>query len=146
MLRYYKKHFVLITLGLVFTIISQLLTPISAIMEQKMIDLIISGDMWGFIGFLWIAGAIVMGMALCALISGISERFFNAAFAESLRNDLYDGIMQRSTVRFGEKDTAQYTSYVINNVNMLVQNLSKPTLYLVSCGVTALVVLGIMIY
>lgn len=51
MLRYYKKHFVLITLGLVFTIISQLLTPISAIMEQKMIDLIISGDMWGFIGF-----------------------------------------------------------------------------------------------
>ena len=146
MLRYYKKHFVLITLGLVFTIISQLLTPISAIMEQKMIDLIISGNMRGFLGFLWIAGAIVMGMALCALISGISERFFNAAFAESLRNDLYDGIMQRSTVRFGEKDTAQYTSYVINNVNMLVQNLSKPTLYLISCGVTALVVLGIMIY
>lgn len=146
MLRYYRKHFVLVALALTFSIISQLLTPISAIMEQKMIDLIVKGDMQGFLGFLWIAGAIVMGMALCALISGISERFFNAAFGESLRNDLYDGIMQRSTVRFGEKDTAQYTSYVTNNVNMLVQNLSKSTLYLVSYGVTAFVVLGIMIY
>ncbi len=146
MLRYYKKHFVLVALGLTFSIISQLLTPISAVMEQKMIDLIIGGDMQGFLGFLWIAGVIVMGMALCALISGIAERFFNAAFTESLRNDLYDGIMQRSTVRFGEKDTAQYTSYVTSNVNMLVQNLSKSTLYLVSNGATALAVLGIMIY
>ncbi len=146
MLRYYKKHFVLVALGLAFSIISQLLTPISAVMEQKMIDLIIGGDMQGFLGFLWIAGVIVMGMALCALVSGISERFFNAAFTESLRNDLYDGIMQRSTVRFGEKDTAQYISYVTSNVNMLVQNLSKSTLYLISSGATALAVLGIMIY
>lgn len=146
MLRYYRKHFALVALGLTFSIISQMLTPISAIMEQRMIDLIVKGDMQGFLGFLWIAGAIVMGMALCALISGISERFFSAAFGESMRNDLYDGIMQRSAVRFGEKDTAQYTSYVTNNVNMLVQNLSKSTLYLVSYGVTAIVVLGIMIY
>ncbi len=146
MLRYYKKHLLLVSSALVFSVISQLLTPISAIMEQKMIDLIIGGDMQGFVGFLWITGAIVMGMALCALISGISERFFNAAFGESLRNDLYDGIMQRSAVRFAEKDTAQYTSYITSNVNMLVQNLSKPTIYLVSSGVTALAVLGIMIY
>lgn len=120
MLRYYRRHFFLVTLALTFSIISQMLTPISAIMEQNMIDLIVKGDMQGFLGFLWIAGAIVMAMALCALISGISERFFNAAFGESLRSDLYDGIMQRSAVRFGEKDTAQYTSYVTNNVNMLV--------------------------
>lgn len=146
MLRYYKKHFALVALALVFSLISQLLTPISAIMEKKMIDLIVTGDMQGFLGFLWIAGAIVMGMALCALVSGISERFFNAAFGESLRYDLYDGIMQRDAVRFGKKDTAQYTSYVTNNVSILVQNLSKPTIYLVSSGITAVVVLGIMVY
>lgn len=144
MFRYFKKHFPLVISALLLAILTQLLTPISAIMEKRMIDMIVSGNISGFLSLLWIAGAVVLGMASCYFLSGIAEKCFAAKFGESLRNDLYDGIMLRSVTRFEEQDTAVYMSYVNSTANTLVQNLTQPVFYLISYGVSALAVLGIL--
>lgn len=146
MFRYFKRHVLLVVAVLMLGIMTQLLTPISAIMEQQMIDLIISGDMAGFGGSLWIAGAVAVSVAFCYFFNGMAEKCFSAKFSESLRGDLYDGIMRRSILRFEEHDTAEYMSFINSNANTLAQNLSRPVFYLISYGVSALVVLGIMFY
>ena len=119
MLRYYKRHIGWVIAALLFGVATQLLTPFSAIMEQRMIDLIISGNMEGFRRDLWMAGAVVFAVALSYFFSGVARKCFEARLAESLRGDLYDGIMGRSTVRFEEKDTAEYMSYVTSNAAAL---------------------------
>jgi len=146
MIRYFKRHILLVAAALTLGIITQLLTPLSAIMEQRMIDLIISGDMVGFFGSLWIAGAVVIGVAFCYFFNGMAEKCFSAKFSENLRSDLYDGIMRQSTARFEKRDTAEYMSYVTGNADTLVHNLSTPVFYLISYGISALTVLGIMFY
>lgn len=146
MFRYFKKHILLVSAALALGILTQLLTPISAIMEQRMIDLIISGDLTGFLSSLWVAGAVVIGVTFSYFFNGTSERWFAAKFGDSLRVDLYDGVMKRNVSQFEEHDTAEYMSYVNSGVNMLVGNLSKPVFYLISYGVSALAVLVIMFY
>lgn len=146
MFRYFKRHILLAAAALMLGIMTQLLTPISAIMEQRMIDLIISGDMAGFSDSLWVAGAVVIGVAFCYFFNGMTEKRFSAKFCESLRGDLYDGIMRRSITHFEEHDTAEYMSFVNSNASTLVQNLSRPVFYLIDYGVSALVVLSIMFY
>lgn len=146
MIRYFKRHILLVAAALLLGVLTQLLTPISAVMEQKMIDHILVGDMAGFRGSLWGAGAVVIGIAFCCFFNGMVEKRFAAKFGEGLRDDLYDGIMRRSIARFGEHDTAEYMSYVNTNVGTLVNNLSSPAFYLISHGVSALAVLGVMFY
>ena len=146
MLRYYKRHIGWVTAALLFGIVTQLLTPFSAIMEQRMIDLVISGDMEGFRGALWMAGAVVLAVAFSYFFSGVVRKCFEAKFAETLRNDLYDGIMGRDLVQFEEKDTAEYLSFVTGNASSLAGNLGTNVFYLICYGISALAVLGIMLY
>lgn len=146
MTRYYKKHILWVGAALAFGIATQLLTPFSAIMEQRMIDLVISGDMGGFRGALWAAGAVVFSVALCYFFSGVARKCFEAKFTQALRDDLYDGIMGRSAVHFEEKDTAEYMSYVTSNAAALAGNLTSPVFHLICYGISALAVLGIMFY
>ncbi len=146
MLRYFKKHRGLAAAAISLGILTQLLTPLSAILEQRMIDLIVSGDLSGFLKLLWAAGVAVMGIAAGCFLDGISEKWFTARFWESLRNDLYDGVMRRPVARFAEKDTAVYLSYIDSTVGTVVQNLTRPVFFLISYGVSALAVLGIMIW
>lgn len=144
MIRYFKRHALSVISALLLGILTQLLTPVSAVLEQRMVDLIVSGDMQGFLNLLWAAGAMVTGMAFCYFLSGIAGKQFAARFEESLRNDLFEGIMRRSAFRFAEKDTAVYMSYITSSAGTLVQNLTQPVFYLISYGISALVVLGIM--
>ncbi len=146
MLRYFKKHMVLASAALLLRILTQLLTPLSAVLEQRLIDLIVSGNISGFLRFLWIASIGVLAIAMGYFLNGIAEKWFTAVFWENLRNDLYDGIMKRSAARFAEKDTAVYMSYVDSAVGTVVQNLTRPVFFLISYGVSALAVLGIMIW
>lgn len=146
MLRYFKKHIAFSSAAILLAILTQLLTPLSAVLEQRMIDLVVSGNISGFLSFLWVAGIAVLGIAMGYFLDGIAEKWFIAKFWESLRNDLYDGVMKRSAARFAEKDTAVYMSYINTTVGAVVQNLTRPVFYLISYGVSALAVLGIMIW
>ncbi len=146
MLRYFKRHLPLTALAVLLGILTQLLTPLSAVLEQRMIDLIVSGDISGFLRFLWVAAGAVLAIATGYFLDGITEKWFTFRFWESLRNDLYDAIMARSVPRFGEQDTAEYLSHITGTVGAVVQNLTRPVFYLISYGVSALVVLGTMVW
>lgn len=146
MLRYFKRHIALASAAILLGILTQLLVPLSAVLEQRMIDLIVSADMAGFLQFLWAAAGAVLGIALGYFAAGIAEKWFTAAFWESLRNDLFAAVMERGVTRFAERDTAEYISHISSTVGAVVQNLTRPVFYLISYGVSALAVLGIMIW
>ena len=95
---------------------------------------------------LWMAGAVVLAVAFSYFFSGVVRKCFEAKFAETLRNDLYDGIMGRDLVQFEEKDTAEYLSFVTGNASSLAGNLGTNVFYLICYGISALAVLGIMLY
>lgn len=48
MFRYMKRHSILALLALCISIITQITTPVSAVLEQNMIDSIVQGDMESF--------------------------------------------------------------------------------------------------
>lgn len=146
MFRYFKRSLPLVVATLSISIITYLITPVSALMQQRLIDLITSGNLVAFRQTLWLAAAFVLAVVLFCFLGALTQKRFSAAFSETLRNDLYDGIMRRDLVSFQQKDTAAYMSFVTSQVSTITNNLVSPVFFLISYGISALAVLGIMIY
>lgn len=146
MLRYFRRYWLLAAATLSISIITQLLSPVSALMQQRMIDYITAGDLDAFRRTLYLAAVLVLGVAISCFLGAMTQKRFSASFSETLRNDLYDGIMRRDLVSFQQKDTAAYMSFVTSQVNTITGNLVNPVFFLISYGISALAVLGIMIY
>lgn len=126
MFRYIKRHYVLALLALCISIIVQITAPLSAVLEQNMIDSIVLGDMEGFRKMLWYVALIVLTAGLAYYLQALTENRFKARFTEDLRNDLYDGIMRKGTADFQEQDTAEYPSMINNDVDTPITNFSSP--------------------
>lgn len=122
------------------------MVPVTALMERQMIDLITDGNLAGFQGKLLWACSIVLATALAYLFNALLQKRFQVRFQEDLCNDLYEGVMRQSHVRFSEKDTSEQMSFVQNHSSTIANNLTQPVFILVSYGVTAIVVFGIMFY
>lgn len=144
MLRYFKRHLVLAIVALVISILAQLTTPLVAMMEQQMIDLVTAGDLAGFRQKLLWAGAIVIATALAYFLNALTQKKFMVRFEESLRNDIYDGVMRQSHVHFQEKDTAEQMNMVEARVSTIANNFTGPVFFLLSYGAMAVVVLWLL--
>lgn len=145
MFRYMKKHSILALSALCISIITQITTPVSAVLEQNMIDSIVSGDMEGFRKMLWYVALIALGTGAAYYLKALTENKFKARFTEDLRNDLYDGIMRQKPARFQAQDTAEYISVINNDVNTLTTNFSSPIWTLVGVGFLTFFSLIIMV-
>lgn len=140
-----KKHYVLALMALLIGMAAQVASPVSAVMEQKLIDFIVQGDMDGFVQTLWYVALIVVVSTLLYYLRARIESKFRTVFTEDLQNDLYDGIMRKSRADFDEMDTAEYISIVDNDVNTISNNFSSPIWTLASAGFSSLVTLVIMV-
>ena len=146
MLRYFKRNLGLAVLALGISILARLSTPAVAMMEQQMIDRIIQGDLTGFYHQLFWAGGIVIAAALLYFLNARTQKRFQVRFEEDIRNDLYDGIMRQDESHFRERDTSEQMSFIKSHASTISNNLTKPVFVLISYGVMAIVVFGIMIY
>lgn len=146
MFRYFRRNLPLVIVALWICIFAQLSVPVVAMIEQRMIDIIINGNMEGFYGELLWAGGIVAITALLYYFNALTQKRFQVRFEEGLRNDLYDGVMRQSFARFREKDTSEQMSIVRSHAATISNNLTRPIFVLISYGVMAAVVLGIMFY
>jgi len=145
-LRYFKKHILLVSAAFLISILTRLASPVSSLIERQMIDLITAGDMTAFRNTLCVAGAVVIGTALAYFINAWTEKYFQAKFEEDLRNDLYDGLMRQSHVRFSEKDTAEQMSVIMGDASTICNNFTRPVFTLVGFGFSGLAILIIMFY
>lgn len=145
MLRYMKRHSILALLALCISIITQITTPVSAVLEQNMIDSIVSGDMEGFREMLWYVALIALATGVAYYLNALTENKFKARFTEDLRNDLYDGIMRQNPACFQAQDTAEYISVINNDVNTLVTNFSSPIWTLAGVGFSTVFSLIVML-
>lgn len=146
MSRYFKNNLPLVLFALIVSILTALTTPVVALMEQRMIDLITSGKIEAFRKSLILAGVVVVITALVYFCNALAQKKFKVRFEEDLRNDIYSGIMRQSHVRFGEKDTAEQLSFVNEHASAISGNLVTPIFTLISYGVMAIVVLSILVY
>lgn len=145
MFRYMKKHSILALLALCISIITQITTPVSAVLEQNMIDSIVQGDMESFQKMLWYVALIALGTGVAYYLRALTENKFKARFTEDLRNDLYDGIMRKRPACFQERDTAEYISMINNDVETLTTNFSSPIWTLAGVGFSTVFSLIVML-
>lgn len=146
MLRYMKKHYILVMLALCVSIIAQVAAPISAVIEQTMIDSIAEGNMKGFLKTLWYVVLIALATGVVFYLRALMESRIKNRLMEDLRNDLYDGIMRKGLAGFQEKDTAEYISIINNDVNTVGSNYTSPIWALAGIGVSTVVSLFVMLF
>lgn len=108
--RYMKQNYKWALLALLLCIIVQIVSPIAAILEQKLIDYIIAGDTDSFLRILWYVAALVVVTAGAHYLYALAVNKYKAEYVEQLRNDLYRSIMRRDISHFNEQDTAEYTN------------------------------------
>ena len=73
MLRYFKRNILLVFIALIIGIFTQILAPFLAIMEQQMIDQIISGNMNGFYRFLLWTSLMVLASAGFFFLNSLTQ-------------------------------------------------------------------------
>lgn len=146
MLRYYKRNAMLAAAAILITILTRLLTPVAAVLEQQIIDTIIEGDFNAFYKKLIAAGIIVAVAALIYWVNAVAQKDFQTRFEEDLRNDLYDGMLRQSYVFFKEKDTAEILSYIKNQSSTISNNFTGPVFVLIGIGAMAIALLVIILY
>lgn len=146
MFRYFKRRIPLALIALFISVLTQLFRPAAALVEQRMVDLIIMGDLNGFYEKLFLAGGLVVVTALACFLNALAQKRFQVRFEEDLRDDIYDGVMRQSHARFEEKDTAEQMSFVQSHASTISNNFTQPVFILISYGLMAVAVLAIMLY
>lgn len=134
----------LASLALVFCILVQILSPLSAILEQRLIDYIIGSDLEGFTRCLGYAAALVVLTAAIQYLYALAVNSFKAKCTEKLREDLFGSIMKRSFQRFFSHDTAEYISMIENDVNSVTHNFTAPIWALIGAAFSAVAALAVM--
>lgn len=145
MFRYFKQNLFLAIAALIVSTLTRMCTPITALIEQQMIDNITRANLAGFQKMLLWGGCIVLSSALLYFLNALTQKKFQVRFEESLRNDLYTGIMHQRHALFGEKDTSEQMSFVKSHASTIANNFTQPVIILISYGLMGLVVLGIML-
>lgn len=140
-----KRNYKLALPALLFCIVVQIVSPITAILEQKLIDYIIVGDTNSFLRILWYVAALVVITAGAHYLYALAANKYKAEYVEQLRNDLYKSIMYRNLSHFNEYDTAEYISIIENDVSTVAQNFTSPIWMLIGASVSAITALVIMI-
>lgn len=146
MFRYFKSNLMLFIAATFISILTRLLIPVTAIVEKRMIDLIITGNFAEFQKFLLMACGVVIASALLYFIDALTQKKFQVRYEEKLRNDLYDGVMRQSIVRFNEKDTSAHMSYIKSHASTIANNLACPIFILIGYGLMGIVVICVMLY
>lgn len=145
MYRYMKRHYKIAIIAILLSILAQIITPVSVVLEQRILDYIIAGDMVNFIKILWLVATGVL-MSVCTYyLKALAVNKLKSRCTEDLRNALLGSIIHRGQAKFYEKDTAEYISNIVNDVNTVTQNYTSPIFSVVSSGVSAVISLVIMI-
>ncbi len=145
MIRYARKYHGLVAAAVVLAILTQVLMPVSAVLEQKLIDNVINGDLAGFLNVLWYVVAVVLISTVACFVNTMVTKSYKVKVTQDLRSDLYDSIMRQRHASFVGKDTAECISLINNDAETVAGNYSSPVWSLIGAGFSAVVSLIIMI-
>lgn len=146
MLRYFKRNLPIAVAAGLTSILTQLSTPVAAMLEQRLVDNIIARDFQGFSNQLLYSGLLVLVSALLYWLSARTQKQFQVRFEESLRNDLFEKAMSQPHSLFQQTDTAQQMSFIRNEASVVSTNLTRPVFILVGYFPMAAAVLLIMFH
>ena len=146
MSKYIRKHFVLLILALVLTVISFTMVIGISVFKQFLIDLMIAGNMERFITILLYAAAFASVMGVAFLASTLIGEKFSAVLGRSIQKDLYDGIIKRNRSDFEAIDNAEYISVLTNDINIVEENFIgalRAGMGMIAAGITSIIIMVI---
>lgn len=145
MKRYVKRYYGLVAAAVVFAILTQVLMPVSAVLEQRLIDYVIDGNLGGFFRAIWYVAAVVALYTAAYFLKVAAANRYKSGLTENMRNDLFDSIMGKRHAFFARRDTAEYISLISNDAETVAENYSSPIWSLIGAGFGAVVSLAVMV-
>lgn len=145
MKRYVKRYYGLVAAAVALAILTQVLMPVSAVLEQRLIDYVIDGNLSGFFRAIWYVAAVVALYTAAYFLKAAATNRYKSGLTENMRNDLFDSIMGKRHAFFARRDTAEYISLISNDAETVAENYSSPIWSLIGAGFGAVVSLAVMV-
>lgn len=140
-----KRNKLLLTLTIIFSIISSAAMVGLSLFIQTTIDYVTIGNMDGFKRILIYSVGYGILIGLLYFIYDILSKMFIRNLLKMLRNKVFFGILRRNYKDFNSKNTADYISVLTNDMKLIEENYVVPLLlilqYSVMFGVTVILLL-----
>lgn len=146
MFTYLKQNKVILCFTIVCSMISSLGCVLIAIILQKIMDIVMIGDMQAFINMLLLSVCYVLGLGIFLFLQSLFTKKIICKITYSLRNDMFQGILKQSMGDFTKQQTADYLSAIQNDVKMIEDNYLVPFFEILQYVVIFLGSLSVMIY
>lgn len=146
MFTYLKQNKVLLCFTIVCSMISSLGCVLIAIILQKIMDIVMIGDMHAFINMLLLSVCYVLGLGIFLFLQSLFTKKIVCKITYTLRNDMFQGILKQSMGDFTKQQTADYLSAIQNDVKMIEDNYLVPFFEILQYVVIFLGSLSVMIY
>lgn len=141
-----KKNKLLLTITIVFSVLSSISFVFLSIFMQKTIDFATSGDMTGFKSILIESIAYLLFMGVIYFIYDLLSKIFIKNLFKMLRGKLFTGIFKRNYKDFTSLNTADYISVLTNDMKLIEENYVIPLLMVLQHGVMFIVTVFLLLY
>ena len=125
----------LLGIVLILNTICALALAYIAILLQKITDNALLGDTQKLFRQLIFAIAYIIICCGIRYIGGLAEKIFTVKAIQSLRYDLYQGIMRKNNQDFNRENTANYLSYLTNDIKIIEENFIQSFLVIMFNGI-----------
>lgn len=146
MITYLKQNKVLLCFTVVCSMISSLGCVLIAIILQKVMDIVMIGDMHAFMYMMFMSVVYVVGLGIFLFLQSLFTKKIICKITYTLRNDMFQGILKQSMGDFTKQQTADYLSAIQNDVKMIEENYLIPFFEILQYVVIFLGSLIVMIY
>ena len=144
MKKYLKKEWKLVTVTVILCGILMLIKGTASLIQMRMFDYIIEGDLKGVFIFLGIISLTWIVFFVLNLVECKTETKAVARMNNQVREDISSKILKRDFSKFRQNNTGEYLSWYINDVNQ-IENLGFRTFFETCFYVFSLVVGALML-
>lgn len=134
----FRGHRVLLASAIVLSVLASAVTIGAAFVLQNILDAVTQADAGRLDQLIPIVAAYVVFTAVVITASSLVEKRLVVKAMESLRLNLYRGIMARDTERFRQANTADYLSALTNDTKIIEDNALVPLLQVIQSAIVFL--------
>lgn len=146
MLTYLKQNKGLLCFTIVCHVIGSLGFVLIAILLQKVMDIVMIGDMHAFMYMMFVSVIYVVGLGIFLFLQSLFTKKIICKITYTLRKDMFQGIIKQSIGDFTKQQTADYLSAIQNDVKIIEDNYLIPLFEILQYVVIFLGSLIVMIY
>lgn len=126
--------------------LTAVLSAFISILLQKVIDVVVSGNIAGFYRQLVIMLVYLAALGITSFLEAIVGKLLVRNVTRHLRNGIFNGVLNRNPVTYASQNTADYLSALSNDVKLVEENYLLPLLLCSQMAVMFVTTLGILLW